>query len=65
MSDETNEIDYSLILPTRERLPKFRRLCDSVAATCFKPKRIEMWACIDWDDAEMLGNKPDLEASYP
>jgi hypothetical protein len=60
-----NNIDFSLILPSRERIPVLTGLLDSIKDTTLKQDRIECLVCIDWDDRESQAAKRDLEAKYP
>ena len=43
-------IRFSLIVPTRKRTQRLRRLLDSIAATSRSPRQIEVIAVIDSDD---------------
>ena len=47
-------IDFSLILPTRERPALARRMLDSVFATAERPENVEIIAYVDHDDRASL-----------
>lgn len=46
------DVDFSLLLPTRRRVPLVRRLFDSVMATCTDASRLEIVLYVDEDDRE-------------
>lgn len=42
--------DYSLILPSRGRIPYLRKFLDSVVVTTQRPERIDIYIALDFDD---------------
>src|SRR2546425_3059127 len=45
------DLDFSILLPTRGRPARVRRLLDSIALTAGEPARIEVVLYLDEDDA--------------
>lgn len=58
-------VDYSLILPSRERLPLLEGLLDSVVQKTKKIERLECWCAIDWDDTPTVQNMKRLRNKFP
>ena len=50
---KTNNFKISLLLPTRERTKKFKRLIDSINETCANKQKIEILLLLDKDDNEL------------
>ena len=53
LKKKTNKFKISILLPTRERSKKFKRMLKSLVSTCSDQSRIEMLLLIDEDDSEL------------
>lgn len=58
-------IDFSLILPSRERLPLLQGLIESVVKHTSRLDRVEMLVCVDWDDTPTVNAARGLMLQYP
>jgi len=58
------EIDFSLILPTRGRVIYFKRLLDSIERTTSKKDKIEVLICVDNDDEKTIEFLKDISQGY-
>ena len=53
LNQKTSNFKISILLPTRERSRKFKRMLDSLMKTCTKPERVEILLLLDEDDNEL------------
>lgn len=52
--NESKQYKISLLLPSRERSKKFKRMLDSLISTCSNISRIELLILLDTDDKEKI-----------
>lgn len=58
-------MDWSLILPTRERLDLLEGLLSSLRATTVRPDLLEVWIAVDDDDEPTVMKIPGFMRDYP
>ena len=52
--NKSKQYKISLLLPSRERSKKFKRMLDSLISTCSNISRIELLILLDTDDKEKM-----------
>lgn len=62
---EAEVIDWSIVLPSRDRVSLIAKLCQSIRDTASDISRIEVLVAIDEDDRTSMRAVPGLEDSFP
>lgn len=57
-------MNFSIVLPSRERLTLLEKFLDSIEQTTSDVSQIEVWIALDWDDAESVNSIRRLNKSY-
>lgn len=58
-------VDFSIVFPSRERLPMLTRLLDSLRDTTVRQDRLEVWIAFDWCDTPSVKSISALSREYP